>query len=355
MSPRKAGIVLLSAVFCVVAAACGTTQSPHPSSAVAAVQAPQSPPAFAVARSGQVVMGTVLTVTVLATDGARARRLADEAIAEARRWDDVLTIWRPEGELARFNATAGEGAVAISASLAEGLSAMLRLAKETGGAFDPAAGSSARDAAPAAALGLVGSDERRLSASGTAARAGLARVLRMNGLSASLQAGTSIDPGAIGKGIALDAAARLLRRGGATAAFLDFGGSSQLAIGAPPQDPRGWKVAVSDLATGASHGVLHLRDGSLSTSRAGALDTAPILDPRTGAAVVPPRLVTVLAPDATSADAWSTALVVLGTEGAKAASAKGLEILIEDGSGLRLSTGFPLGAPEKFPAGDDFN
>jgi thiamine biosynthesis lipoprotein len=292
-------------------------------------------------------MGTILTVTVVADDEVHARRLAEEAIAEARRWDDVLTIWRPEGELARFNTKAGEGTVAISTSLAEGLSAMLRLAEETGGAFDPAAGARARNAALAPAppppRESADSDERVVLARSPPAPTGLAGVLRVNGVSASLRAGVSLDPGAIGKGIALDAAARLLRRGGAVAAFLDFGGSSQLAIGAPPQSPRGWKVAVSSLAEGGSHGILHLRDRSLSTSRAGALDTAPIVDPRSGAVVASPRLVTVLAPDATSADAWSTALVVLGADGAQSATANGLEFLVEDGAGRRLSTGFPLG------------
>lgn len=352
MSRRRAAAALLAALACAAAAACGATQAAHPPPAVDAAGSTQVPlvsPHLAVARSGQVVMGTVLTVTVLAADEDQARRLADEAVAEARRWDDVLTIWRPEGELARFNARAGEGAVTVSASLAEGLSAMLRLAKETGGAFDPSAGTAVRDAALPPEPRLVDSGKKTLPA----ANAGLAAVLRVNGVSASLEAGASLDPGAIGKGIALDAAATLLRRGGAAAAFLDFGGSSQLAIGAPPRDPRGWKVAVSGLAAGTSHGVLHLKDASLSTSRAGALDTAPIVDPRSGAVVVPPRLATVLAPDATSADAWSTALVVLGADGAGAASAKGLEVLLEDGSGRWSSAGFRLGVPEKFPARDD--
>jgi thiamine biosynthesis lipoprotein len=351
VSRRRAAAALLAALACAAAAACGTTQAPHSTPAVAdiccATQAPQPP--LAVARSGQLVMGTVLTVTVMAADEDQARRLADEAIAEARRWDDVLTIWRPEGELARFNARAGEGAVTVSASLAEGLSAMLRLAKETGGAFDPSVGTAARDAALPTEPRLVDSGKQ----TPPAASAGLAEVLRVNGVSASLEAGASLDPGAIGKGIALDAAAKLLRRGGAAAAFLDFGGSSQLAIGAPPRDPSGWKVAVSGLAAGTSHGVLHLKDASLSTSRAGALDTAPIVDPRSGAVVVPPRLATVLAPDATSADAWSTALVVLGADGAGDASAKGLEVLLEDGSGRWSSAGFRLGAPEKFPLRED--
>lgn len=278
----------------------------------------------AVARQGQIVMGTVLTVTVVADDAAKAAKLAADAIGEARRWDDALTIWRPEGELARLNSSAGRGDIPVGPRLEVGLVAMLRLARETGGAFEPAVG--------------------RLPDTG-ASRPGLAgirQVLALKNHRARLQAGAVLDPGAIGKGLALDAMVDGLRRGGATAAFLDFGGSSQTAIGPAPGDVSGWSVLVSGLGDGVFHGTVRLRDASLSTSRAGAVDTKPILDPRSGGPVPAPRLVTVRAADATSADAWSTAMVVLGRDGLAAARAAGLEVWIEDGQGTRNTPGFGL-------------
>jgi len=278
----------------------------------------------AVARSGQVVMGTVLTVTVVAADPASAESLARAAIDEARRWDDALTIWRPEGELARLNGEAGKGPVEIGERLAAGLAAMLRLAAATGGSFDPAVG--------------------RLPASGDGRSKlrGIREVLRIDGRRVTLEQGAVLDSGAIGKGLALDAMADLLRRSGAVAAFLDFGGSSQTAFGLPPGDDEGWTVLVAGLREGASHGTLKLRDASLSTSRAGAEDTKPILDPRSGLPVPAPRLVTVLAADATAADAWSTALVVRGREGLAAAGGTGLQVLLEDGEGTVVTAEFRL-------------
>ena len=65
------------------------------------------PASAAVVRTGQPVMGTVLQVTVVAADEVSARALADAATAEVRRWDDILTTWRPDGELAQLNAHAG--------------------------------------------------------------------------------------------------------------------------------------------------------------------------------------------------------------------------------------------------------
>ncbi len=272
-----------------------------------------TPAAAEVARSGQPVMGTVLTVTVVAGDRAEAQALADEAIVEARRWDDALTIWRPDGELARFNARAGEGSIGVGVRLARALASMLSLAEATAGAFDPAVGS------------------LRLGKRGPVRP--IARVLDANGTQASLARGSLLDPGAIGKGLALDAIVQMLLGRGVKSAFLDFGGSSQTAIGAPPGDARGWPVLVAGSQPQATHGVLRLRDASVSTSRAGAIDTTPIVDPRTGEEISSPRLATVIAGNAAAADAWSTALVVLGREGIAHAQNAGIEVLFEDGAG----------------------
>jgi thiamine biosynthesis lipoprotein len=281
-------------------------------------------------------MGTVLQVTVIAADDARARELTDAAIAEARRWDDILTTWRPDGELARLNGQAGVGPMLVGTDLAGALRSMQRLSLSTQGAFDPAVGTLVdlwRGPQPPSEI------ERAASV-----RQGFAKALTLDGRQATLSAGVKLDAGGIGKGIALDAAAALLRARGVQAAYLDFGSSSQLAIGAPPGSPRGWRVAISALDPGAMHGVLMLRDAALSTSRAsGAPSPAgPIIDPRSGQPIAAPRLTTVRARDATTAEAWSKAVIILGREGLKRASANGIDVLLEDGDGLERTPAFRL-------------
>jgi thiamine biosynthesis lipoprotein len=273
-------------------------------------------------------------VTVVAEDAATARRLAAEAVATARHWDDVLTTWRPEGELARFNASAGKGSVPLGTDLARALDRMLALSNATGGAFDPAVGPLVRfwrDAEP-----------RRKKEPPRPTR--LRDALSIEEGRASLAPGAALDAGAIGKGIALDTVVSLLRDGGAHAAFLDFGGSSQTAFGARAEGPEGWDVAVAGLRPGSVHGVVRLRERSLSTSRAQAAGdpAGSIVDPRSGRPVEPGRLATVLAPDATAADAWSTALVVLGRPGLARIEAAGLEALYEDTEGVARTRGFSL-------------
>jgi thiamine biosynthesis lipoprotein len=311
----------------------------------------------AVARDGQLVMGTALTVTVVADSREKAIELAQQAIAEARRWDDALTIWRPDGELARMNARAGQGFLPVSDRLAVGLAAMLAFSRQTGGAFEPAV-AVLPDAGDARVV-LRGIRETLSVRTGSSVAATSAHrrgdvfvASASDRASARLAAGSALDPGGIGKGLALDAMAALLTRGGATAAFLDFGGSSQTAIGAPPGDVEGWSVVLSGLEAGRSWGTLRLKDASLSTSRSGATDTKPILDPRTKLPVPGPRLATVLAQSATAADAWSTALVVLGSEGIERAKSVKLQVLLEDAHGVRKTSGLVLTVGSSASTGD---
>jgi thiamine biosynthesis lipoprotein len=272
-------------------------------------------------RTGQPVMGTVLQVTVVDDDLQRARELAAAATDEARRWDDILTVWRAEGELARLNAHAGKGPSRISADLLQALQYMRSMVEVTRGAFDPAVG-------PFVDLWR----DRPGTQPPTTVPARMSRVLTLQGRAAALTHGAALDSGAIGKGIALDAAAARLRQAGVKSAFLDFGGSTQLALGAPADEPRGWMVVLAGWDAGAVHGIVHLRDAALSTSRASGPGTeaGPIVDPRSGRPMTAKRLATVAALSAAAADAWSTALVVRGAAGVEDARKAGAEVLLED-------------------------
>lgn len=282
-------------------------------------------------RLGQPVMGTVLQVTVVAGDAAAAKEIAADCLAEAKLWDDVLTTWRADGELAQLNRRAGEGPVPISPRLAEALQRMLTLSKATAGAFDPAVGRRVD------ALRTPGA---QMSRKGRVPP--LAESMRLSGDKVVLERGVQLDAGAIGKGIALDAMVELLRGRGVGAAFIDFGGSGLYAVGSPAENPEGWLVAVGGLSPGEVHGTIALRDASLSTSRSSRPGdpAGPIVDPATGLPAAPVRLAVVLSSDASAADAWSTALVVLGRGGLERAERAGIEALFEDEAGTVMTRGF---------------
>jgi thiamine biosynthesis lipoprotein len=192
------------------------------------------------------------------------------------------------------------------------------LAVLTEGAFDPTVGALlARLRRPEPA-----SDEELAAA---CELVGFARLVELDAAAGTVRfrrPGVRLDPGAIGKGWALDRAAELLREAGVRAALLHGGTSSVYALGAPPGED-GWAVAVQDpLVPEGRLARIVLRDRALGVSaihgrvfRRGDERVGHVLDPRSGRAVDHTLLAAVALPSATDADAVSTALLVLGEAG----------------------------------------
>ena len=133
--------------------------------------------------------------------------------------------------------------------------------------------------------------------------------------------GMELDFGGIGQGFAADECLEILRRAGFPAALVDASGD--IAIGEPPpQRPQGWRVAVaSDPAASDMTSYLELARCGIATSgdqlqhlQQGSDRLSHILDPRSGEPVRNAPRVTVIARDATEADALASALSVLSAE-----------------------------------------
>ena len=264
------------------------------------------------------LMGTICRGTAYHADPGRAARSLGEAFDAIAELEAVLSTWRLESELSRLNRSAGDGPVRVSIELAGYLDRALRLASATGGAFDPTVG------ALVEAWDLRG--EGRIPTRGELARAlratGFRHVTldRSAGTVAYARPGLRVEAGGLGKGYALDRAAAVLRRRGIDAALLDFGGQL-LAIGAPPGE-EAWEVAVAgphDRDRPVAR--VRLRDASLATSgqsergfRVEGRWIGHVLDPGRGRPVERRGSVTVLAPTAAEADAYSTALFVMGPQ-----------------------------------------
>jgi len=302
------------------------------------------------------LMGTRL---VLQARGPGAPEAIERAFAEVERLDAILSNWRSDSEVARLNAAAGDAPFRCSPDLFAAATTALDWAARTGGTFDPTVEPLVRS------LGLRG-DEGRLPGippEGETAASGpvgwrLVEVDRQRRTLRYRSRGMGLDFGGIGKGIALDAAAAILRRGGVTAALLDFGGQT-LVFGSGPDDG-GWRLGLADpVERERVAGSVFLRAGSLAVSgnsershlTAGGKKVPHLLDPRTGRAASFDGSVSVIAPDATSADALSKALFVMGPEeGLAWAVSRGLDVLYlrrdSDGSLRRIGRGaFLAGAP----------
>lgn len=257
------------------------------------------------------------------TKSAMAAGLA--ALDEIDRLEARLSVFVGDSELSRVNRDAAERPVQVAADLYELLRLALALSHATGGAFDAAA------AALLCAWGFQGGPRRvpgeaerqaALAASGSTQVAldDGRRTIRFR------RAGMGFNLGAIGKGYAIDRAVGVMVREFGVRNVLVQGGQSSLrAEGAPPAEPRGWKVEIGDPAGGPRPiARVHLLNRALGTSGAanqffesGGKRWGHILDPRSGWPAERLQSASVVARTAAEADALSTAFFVMGAEGAR--------------------------------------
>lgn len=246
-------------------------------------------------RRVQYVMGTLCGITAY---GPNAEAAETEAFAEIARLDRALSLYKRESDLSRLNAAAGTW-FAASPALWEAVTEAVKYSSASGGAFDPTILPALKDGP--GALGLVGYGKVETNIQTHAVRLG--------------EPGMGLDFGGIGKGIALDHAARTLRERGVVSALIDFGGQL-MAVGAPP-GAAAWPARIDGVP-----GTFYLKDASLSTS-GNAERPGHIASPFTGEKILETYSVSVVAPSAAEADAWSTALFVRGPGGASAAGYDG--------------------------------
>jgi thiamine biosynthesis lipoprotein ApbE len=286
-------------------------------------------------------MGTTFEVTVYRPRSERSQTTADleAAHAEVVRIDHLMSLYRADSELMSLNGRAGEGPVPISELTFEVLEAAAHYASLSDGAIDitvqplvdlwgfyriEQASIPPLDKIEAVLQG-VGMDRMSLVSSGR---------------TAALESGTALDLGSIAKGYAVDRALAVLRTRGVPSALVDLGGN----IGVLGQAPGGrpWIVGIRHPRREGLIGEVRFRIGAVATS--GDYDRyfevdgkrySHLLDPRTGRPVEGVYSLTVVAPNATAADALSTAAFVLGPERGMAllAHCEGVEGLLVEPSG----------------------
>lgn len=257
-----------------------------------------------------------------------AADLATRALDVIDALEAQLTIYRDDSEVSRLNARAHLGPVEVEPGLFELLQRAVKLARETGGAYDVTSG------ALSLAWGFVRGSRRVPDPETLAdarARTGSDHLILDPGRRtvAFDRPGIVINLGSIGKGYALDRAVRVLQDHWCPTPALVHGGQSSLyALGSPPGTLGGrWEVALRN-PSDPEHplGTIRLRNRALGTSgaafqqfEAGGRVYGHILDPRVGEpAANGPASVTVLTPTAAEADALSTAFYLLGPEAAAA-------------------------------------
>lgn len=265
-------------------------------------------------------MGTTYTVALYGTDRFALDAAVEEAFEEVQRLDLQMSNYRPDSEWSKINREAARGPVAVTEETMQLLAQCLEYSRRSEGAFDitvgplmkiwgfyKGSGRIPHRAEIRTALGRVGWKRIRLDRK--------ARTVRFD-------APVEMDPGGIGKGYAVDKMVGVLRRQGVRSGFITAGRSSMYGIGAPPNEPRGWRVEIPNPRDSRKPAaVYYLKDQSMATSgstekffAAGGRIYTHIMDPRTGYPAEGMLQVSVIAPRATDSEAWTKPYFILGRQ-----------------------------------------
>ncbi len=266
-------------------------------------------------------MGAWASLTLVTADSAAVADLARASLLSLHHTDSLMTNWTATSEVARINGTAGAGATVVEPEVAAVLALAGDVTAASGGAFDITVEPLVR------LWGFIGGTPRVPEAAALAAARGLVGWNRVSFEPASGRfglpdAGMRIDLGGIAKGYGVDRVAALLHRAGVTDALVDLTGNMAAIGTAPGRAPgqEGWVIGIRDPRDrGPYLATIRLRDRCISTSgdyvqfvSEGGRRFGHILDPRTGWPAHGLSSATVVAMQAATADAWSTALFVLG-------------------------------------------
>ena len=295
------------------------------------------------------IMGTSCTLAAAAPGGAGEAGEAALAAAEAelRRVEALMSNWIDASELSRFNAAPAGKRFHLSTDTLAVLRSSRRFWELSGGAFDVTCRPQLELWKESGRRGLLPSPEEL-----AAARAHSHwDQLTLDEGSAVKSAGTlQVDLGGIAKGYGVDLALDAIRRHGLPGGLVEVGGDLAVFGRSPaPGSGGAWPVGLRDPRADRAWGTLALRDAAVCTSgnyaRFVTIDGrrySHIVDPRSGRPAQEAASVTVIAPDALTADAWATALAVLGRAGLDRLPADGsvqaLVIVEEEGELVAAST-----------------
>ncbi len=316
-------------------------------------------------------MGTTYHVKLTALPaGVERAQLQHDIDALLDEINQQMSTYLPESEVSRFNRAAADEWFAVSPATAKVVAEAQEVSRLTGGSLDATveplvelwnfgpAGTS-DGAGPSA---FHPPDQSAIDAA--LSRVGWQRLdVRLDppALKKSVE-GLEIDLSSVAKGYGVDRVAELLADRGISDYMVEIGGEVR-AVGTRP-DGRPWRIGIERPETDVrrTQWVAPLADASLATSgdyrnyyECDGHHYSHILDPSTGRPVEHTAAsVSVLADSCMKADAWATAMLVLGPErGYDLAEEHGLAVLFvsrsDDGYAIRASTAWQAKLPGVVP------
>lgn len=295
------------------------------------------------------IMGTdcLLTAVVNTGDTQRAQKALRDAEAALRHVETLMSTYLEASEVSRLNAAPPGETVSLSPQTLDVLRAAQAIAVQTGGAFDVTCRPLVQLWKRAGKEGRLPTPEERLQA-----RA-LSRWdhIRILGNGAAKSTGSArVDLGGIAKGYAIDRAADAMQAAGCVGGLVNVGGDLRCFDNS--LEGTASKIELRNPFEDKIWTVLNIRNRAVCTSGSyarfvtiGGRRYSHIVNPVTGMPADQAPSVTVMAPTAVAADAWATALSVLGASGLnRMPSEDGLDAMVVVGTPhdyqIHLTEGF---------------
>jgi thiamine biosynthesis lipoprotein ApbE len=281
-------------------------------------------------------MGTVFEVSAYVSDKNKAEKAFNDVLKEVNRLDLLMSNYKEESELSKVNKNAASEPTYCDNELAYIIEQSLQYSDITDGAFDITIGPLMKKWGFFKGQGGIPDKEDLESVLESVSykniiieekiKKSLFRDPSIVKTVSFKHPDTQIDLGGIGKGYAVDMATRILKGNGINSALINFAGNIY-AYGTPP-GKESWVIGLQHPRK--SEGLLssfEIKDKAVSTSgdyeKFFVIDGkrySHIIDPRTGNPVKDIVSVTIVADNATRADALSTGVFVLGLD-------KGMELI----------------------------
>lgn len=293
------------------------------------------------------LMGTRVEIIALGNNRAALQKAVSHAFQEIKRIERIMSEWDDGSEVSAINRNAGLRPVKISGELIDILNKSIQISKATNGAFDitwlplkdlwnmdEKLSRLPSDAEIKHIINIIGYEYLKLNNRESTAYLNKAQM--------------KIGLGAIAKGYAVDKSATVMKKAGINNFLINAGGdiyASGLNENAP------WEVGIK--APNSNNDIItsiNINNEAIATS--GVYEKYIIINDRKYSHIINPRTghpsasdiksISVIAGTCTLADAWATALLVMGTEKALAMVDSRSEIeafIIDDKGNHHISTG----------------
>ena len=291
-------------------------------------------------------MGTRYSAIIMNDETQAPLGLAEALFDAVNLVDNQMSTWKPQSDLMQLNRAPIDKWTVVPQELFSVLDEAMAINRASCGLFDPAVG----DMVDAWGFGAPSRelDEKAIRAQLGHSRPKTHECLDLDASRCAVRkkAPMKLDLCGIAKGYGVDALASVLTDFGIESGLVGIDGEIR-AVGAKGNG-NPWAVALEkpDYHLREARGVVHLQDAAIATSgdyrhwaKIGGRTFSHTMDPRRGGPLQNDvASVSVITDRCITADAWATALMVMGSEaGLHVARAKGLNALfiVRQGNSLR--------------------